>query len=91
MRTMEITATFELEAEEARIQTIYASLKDERDEGLDRKRTSVALDQAGTTLRLTLSGDDLIGLRAAANTWLRLAKVADEMVQVVRECGSHGS
>ena len=89
---MEITATFELEAEEARIRTIYATLKEERDEeGLDRKRSSVALDLAGTTLRLTLSGDDLIGLRAAANTWLRLAKVADEMVQVVRECGSHGS
>lgn len=88
---MEITATFEFEAEEARIRTIYASLKDERDEGLDRKRSSVALDLAGTTLRLTLSGDDFIGLRAAANTWLRLVKVADEMVQVVRECGSHGS
>jgi len=89
---MEITATFELEADEARIRTIYATLKEERDEeGLDRKRSSVALDLAGTTLRLTLSGEDLIGLRAAANTWLRLAKVADEMVQVVRECGSHGS
>jgi tRNA threonylcarbamoyladenosine modification (KEOPS) complex Pcc1 subunit len=91
MLTMEITAAFELEAEEARIRTIYASLKEERDEGMDRKRSSVALDLEGTTLQLTLSGDDLIGLRAAANTWLRLVKVADEMVQVVRECGSHGS
>jgi tRNA threonylcarbamoyladenosine modification (KEOPS) complex Pcc1 subunit len=88
---MEITATFELEAEEARIRTIYTSLKEERDEEIDQKRSSVALDLEGATLQLTLSGDDLIGLRAAANTWLRLVKVADEMVQVVRECGSHGS
>jgi len=91
MLMMEITATFEFESEEARIRTIYASLKDEQDEGIDRKRSSVALDLEGTTLRLALSGDDLIGLRAAANTWLRLAKVADEMVQVVKECGSRGS
>jgi KEOPS complex subunit Pcc1 len=88
---MEITATFELEAEEARIRTIYTSLKEERDEEIDQKRSSVALDLEGATLQLTLSGDDLIGLRAAANTWLRLVKVADEMVQVVKECGSHGS
>lgn len=88
---IEITATFEFEADEAQMRTIYASLKDERDDGLDRKRSAVALDLDGTTLRLAFTGDDLIGLRAAANTWLRLVKVADEMVQVVRECGSHGS
>jgi tRNA threonylcarbamoyladenosine modification (KEOPS) complex Pcc1 subunit len=24
------------------------------------------------------------------NTWLRLLKIADEMVQVVKECDTHG-
>jgi tRNA threonylcarbamoyladenosine modification (KEOPS) complex Pcc1 subunit len=87
---MEITAAFTLEDEEERIRTIYASLKEELGEGTDRKRSSVALDLQGNTLRLSFSGDDLIGLRAVANSWLRLLKVADEMVQVVRACDSPG-
>ncbi|MEA2075503.1 MAG: KEOPS complex subunit Pcc1 [Euryarchaeota archaeon] len=87
---MKIEAEFEFEAEEEIVKTIYESIKEETDRGIDKKRSSVDLILSGNTLRVYMRGEDIIKLRAVANTWLRLLKIADEMVHVVKECGTHG-
>lgn len=83
---------FELEEEEAIIKTVYESIKEERedknkleDKDSDKKRSFVAVALKGTKLSVCISGDDIVKLRAAANTWLRLSKIAEEMVEVVRK------
>ncbi len=85
-----IRAEFEFKDEEEIVKTIYESIKEEREEVIDKKRSSVDLALDGNTLSVYMSGDDIIRLRAVANTWLRLLKVADEMVHVVKGCGTHG-
>ena len=87
---MMIRAEFEFKDEEEIVKKIYESIKEEREEGIDKKRSSVDLALNGDTLRVYMSGDDIIRLRAVANTWLRLLKVADEMVHVVKGCDAHG-
>ena len=85
-----IRAEFEFKDEEEIVKTIYESIKEEREEGIDKKRSFVDLALNGDTLSVYMSGDDIIRLRAVANTWLRLLKIADEMVHVVKECDTHG-
>lgn len=87
---MKIEAEFEFEADEEIVKTIYESIKEEADRGIDKKRSSVDLTLSGGTLRVYMRGEDIIRLRAVANTWLRLLKIADEMVHVVKECDTHG-
>jgi len=87
---MMIRAEFEFKDEEEIVKTIYESIKEEREEGIDKKRSFVDLALNGDTLSVYMSGDDIIRLRAVANTWLRLLKIADEMVHVVKECDTHG-
>jgi tRNA threonylcarbamoyladenosine modification (KEOPS) complex Pcc1 subunit len=87
---MMIRAEFEFKDEEEIVKTIYESIKEEREEGIDKKRSFVDLALNGDTLRVYMSGDDIIRLRAVANTWLRLLKIADEMVHVVKGCDKHG-
>lgn len=90
MVEMKIEAEFELEDEEEIVKTVYESIKEERDIGNDKRRSFVDIALKGTKLSVCIRGDDIIRVRAAANTWLRLLKIAEEMVQVVRECDSHG-
>ncbi len=87
---MKFTAEFELEDEEELVKTIYRSVKEELHDGTDTKRSFVHLALKGKSLYVTMGSDDVIRLRAMANTWLRLVKIADEMVHVVKECGTHG-
>lgn len=87
---MMIRAEFEFKDEEEIVKTIYESIKEEREEGIDKKRSSVDLTLNGNTLSVYMSGEDIIRLRAVANTWLRLLKIADEMVHVVKGCDTHG-
>lgn len=87
---MTIRAEFEFKDEEEILKTIYESIKEEREEGIDKNRSFVNLALNGDTLSVYMSGDDIIRLRAVANTWLRLLKIADEMVHVVKECDTHG-
>lgn len=84
---------FELEGEEETIRTVYESIKEEEEnnknelEGKDsdKRRSFVAVARKGNKLSVCISGDDIVKLRAAANTWLRLSKIAEEMVEVVGE------
>ncbi|HUV80288.1 MAG TPA: KEOPS complex subunit Pcc1 [Candidatus Bathyarchaeia archaeon] len=87
---MMIRAEFEFKDDEEIVKTIYESIKEEREEVIDTKRSFVDLALNGNTLSVYMSGDDIIRLRAVANTWLRLLKVADEMVHVVKGCDTHG-
>ncbi len=87
---MTIRAEFEFKDEEEILKTIYESIKEEREEGIAKNRSFVNLALNGNTLSVYMSGDDIIRLRAVANTWLRLLKIADEMVHVVKECDTHG-
>lgn len=87
---MMIRAEFEFTDEEEIVKTIYESIKEEREEGIDKKRSSVDLALNGNTLSVSMSGEDIIRLRAVANTWLRFLKIADEMVRVVKGCDTHG-
>ncbi len=89
MVEMKIEAEFELEDEEEIVKTVYASIKEERDIEKDKRRSFVDIAFKGTKLSVCICGDDIISVRAAANTWLRLLKIAEEMVQVVRECDIH--
>jgi tRNA threonylcarbamoyladenosine modification (KEOPS) complex Pcc1 subunit len=82
---MNIEAEFEFEDEEEIVKTIYESIKEERERGIDEKRSSVDLALNGNTLRVYMRGEDIIRLRAVANTWLRLLKIAEEMIEVVGE------
>ncbi|MCW3134061.1 MAG: KEOPS complex subunit Pcc1 [Methanophagales archaeon] len=93
---MGIKAEFVLEDEEETIKTVYESIKEEKEnktklEYKDKDRrffVDVTLKEG--KLNVCINGDDIVKVRAAANTWLRLLKIAEEMVQVVRECDSHG-
>jgi tRNA threonylcarbamoyladenosine modification (KEOPS) complex Pcc1 subunit len=87
---MKFEADFEFEADEETVRAIYESIKEEQDRGTNTRRSFVDLALNGTTLRVSLHGEDATKLRAVANTWLRLLKVAAEMVQVVKECGNSG-
>ena len=87
---MKIKAEFEFEDAEAVVKTIYESIKEEQDEGIDKKRSFVDLAVNGNVLSVYMYGEDIIKLRAVANTWLRLLKIAHEMVHVVKECDKHG-
>jgi len=92
---MKIEAEFELEDEAEIIKTVYESIKEEGEEenktkiggkakDEDKRRSFVAVALKGNKLSLCIRGEDIVKLRAAANTWLRLSKIAEEMVQVVR-------
>ena len=88
---MKVEAEFVLEDETEIIRTVYESVKEEREnknkyiEGKEKRRSFVDVALKGNKISVCVSGDDIVRLRAAANTWLRLLKIAEEMVQVVGE------
>lgn len=47
-------------------------------------RSRAALRRDGDTLTLLIEAEDVVSLRAALNTWLRLARVAEEMLDACR-------
>lgn len=49
----------------------------------DRTRTTLSRD--GETIRLTIEAEDLVSLRAGHNTWLGLATVAEESIEVTSD------
>ena len=58
---------------------VYESLVPELQEVLtDRSR--ITLELAGETLRLAVAAEDIVSMRAAVNTWLRLIRISDDML-----------
>ena len=70
----------ELEFESSRAAEICESLQPELDD--DLHRSSVILQERDGYIRLELRGNDTVSLRAALNTWIRLVKIAFEMVSL---------
>lgn len=60
--------------------TIYRALLPETMEAFSRSRAALSVD--GGMLHLHVDAEDLTALRAALNTWLRLIKVACEIVEI---------
>lgn len=50
---------------------------------IDDDRSTTSLERNDSTLYLSIQAADLIALRAAANTWLTLAEVAERSASVV--------
>jgi len=59
--------------------TVYESLKPEL-EAVPSERSKVNMSVQEGRLNLFITADDIISLRAAVNTWLRLVKIAEEML-----------
>lgn len=49
-------------------------------QALPSERSKVSLEQSGDTLKLFVVAEDVVSLRAAINTWLRLIKIAEDML-----------
>jgi len=71
-------AQFVFESEHAR--EIYAALAPEADDDLHRSGVRLAL--AGNSIEIDIRSEDTTSLRAALNTWIRLVKIAFEMVSI---------
>ena len=70
----------ELVFETANAKEIYQALAPELDDELHR--SNVELTNEDGSIRLRIFGDDTVSLRAALNTWIRLVKIAFEMVSL---------
>ena len=76
---MEIEFEVEVEGAESVLKTVYESIKEEREEGVN-----TALKGGLLSLYMSGSGSNEIArLRAVVNTWLRLLKIAQDMVEAV--------
>ena len=59
---------------------IFQALRPELEDELQRSRVSLVLGQG--FIRLRIEGEDIVSIRAALNTWLRLVKIAFEMANI---------
>ena len=59
---------------------IYEALAPELDDELHR--SNVELVEGTGFVRLKILGEDIVSLRAALNTWIRLVRIAFEMVNL---------
>jgi KEOPS complex subunit Pcc1 len=75
---MKSSAKFVFESDQAI--EIYEALRPELDDDLHRSSVSLELDDG--FIRLNVRGEDTVSLRAALNTWIRLVKIAFEMVSL---------
>jgi KEOPS complex subunit Pcc1 len=58
---------------------VYESMRPETQVFVPPERSRVSLGQEGELLRLSVAAEDLVSLRAAVNTWLRLIRISEEM------------
>lgn len=61
-------------------ENICRALSLEMEDEIHRSNVDLALREG--SIRLELKGDDVVSLRAALNTWMRLIKIAFEMVDI---------
>jgi len=59
---------------------VYGALKPEMEDEIHR--SNVELVEGPGFVRLKIRGEDVVSLRAALNTWIRLVKIAIEMVSL---------
>jgi KEOPS complex subunit Pcc1 len=58
---------------------VYESLGPELQE-IPSERSRVSLELAGEVLRLSVAAEDVVSMRAAVNTWLRLIRISEDML-----------
>jgi len=78
---MEIEFEVDVEGAESVLKTVYESIKEEREEGVNTVFKGGLL-----SLYVSISGggsNEIARLRAVVNTWLRLLKIAQDMVEAV--------
>lgn len=61
------------------VEEVYQALAPEAEEQIHR--SVICLDKCSEGIRLKIESEDLVSLRAALNTWIRLIKIAWEMVK----------
>jgi KEOPS complex subunit Pcc1 len=62
-----------------RARPVYESLGPELHE-IPSERSKVSLELAGNVLRLSVAAEDIVSMRAAVNTWLRLIRISEDML-----------
>lgn len=62
-----------------RARPVYEALQPEL-HAAPSDRSSVTLELAGGELRFAVAAEDVVSLRAAVNTWLRLIRIAEDML-----------
>ena len=87
---MRFQLDFEMETEHrGDAEIMFSVLKPEaEDEAMpsgEERRYAVELSQEAKKLVLSIVSEDLTRLRATMNTWLRLLKVASEMIELTRK------
>jgi KEOPS complex subunit Pcc1 len=70
----------EIELQTDRPDVLFRALAPELEDEINRSRVSIEAGQS--VLRLRIEGPDLASLRAALNTWIRLLKIATEMMRI---------
>ncbi len=68
--------TFEVDSPKQIFQALAPELEDEL------SRSKVRLIQGPHWIRMTIDGEDIVSIRAALNTWMRLIKIAFEMTSI---------
>lgn len=58
---------------------VYETLGPELQE-IPSERSRVSLELAGEVLRLSVAAEDVVSMRAAVNTWLRLIRISEDML-----------
>ena len=59
---------------------IFQALRPELEDELQRSRVNLALGKG--FIRLKIEGDDIVSIRAALNTWVRLVKIVFEIADI---------
>jgi len=89
---MEMEIEIEVEGAESFLKTIYESIKEERGQEQEEGKGEVNTVLRDGLLYVSIGGssDEIARLRAVVNTWLRLLKIAEDMVEVIAS-GCRGS
>ena len=62
---------------------VAAAIEEELGE-IDGERASAAVSRYGSTIRVDITADDLVALRAGLNTWETLLEVAERAAEIGR-------
>jgi Uncharacterized protein conserved in archaea len=76
MRTHTLSVEFDLGP---RARSVYDSLEPELQE-IPSERSKVSLEVSGDVLKLSVDAEDIVSMRAAVNTWLRLIRISEDML-----------
>ncbi len=76
----EVEVEIGVEGTESFLKTIYESIKEEQEEG----KVNTVLRDGLLYVSIGGNSDEIARLRAVVNTWLRLLKIAEDMVEVIK-------